>query len=358
MVADGTGAGGERATPLVSVIVPAWNAAATIEETLRSAAAQTWRNLEILIVDDGSTDPTPDIARRFCSVEPRARLLSKPNGGVASARNLGLAEARGAWVAPLDADDLWHPEKIALQMEAALAAPGPIAFVYCWFRHIDVEGRVWRDGPALRVEGRAFRRLAFRNAVGNGSAPLIPRAAALAAGGYDPRLRERGCEGGEDYVLQLRLARDAPVLLVPLYLVGYRFAGGTMSGDPSRAFAARTAAFDLVEREGLGLPRRLGRRREAALRLQLAEAAAVRRRPVAAASNLGGALARDPSRTLVWLGCRAARALLARVRPALPIPPRFLDCDPACPSGTDPAAAAMRPVEAFDARRLARLDRD
>src|SRR5690242_18385247 len=129
----------ERAdpSPLISVVVPAWNAQATLGETLASVAAQTYDKLEIIIVDDGSTDRTADVAREFCEAEPRARLIRKKNGGVASARNAGIAEAKGDWIAPIDADDLWHPTRVAKMVAAALATPKPVGFVYCWQRPID-----------------------------------------------------------------------------------------------------------------------------------------------------------------------------------------------------------------------------
>src|SRR5688500_10000211 len=134
-------------SPLVTVIVPAFNAEAWIGETLQSVAAQSWPALEILIVDDGSTDGTAAIAEAFCAGEPRARLIRQPNGGVAAARNRGLAEAKGEWIAPIDADDIWHPARVEKMVKAALAAPERPGFVYAWCRTIDGEGRVTGSAP-------------------------------------------------------------------------------------------------------------------------------------------------------------------------------------------------------------------
>jgi glycosyltransferase involved in cell wall biosynthesis len=109
----------------VTVVVPVWNAEPTLLGTLESAAMQ----LEIVIVSGGSNNASPSIAAACCEKEPRARLISKPNGGAASARNHGMEHARGKWIAPLDADDLWHPTKIAKQVTAALNAPsGPVSY--------------------------------------------------------------------------------------------------------------------------------------------------------------------------------------------------------------------------------------
>ncbi len=106
--------------PLVSVVIPAYNAAATLPETLDSVLAQTWPNLEIVVVDDGSTDGTAGVLARYA---PRVRAIRQANGGLAAARNAGLAAARGEFVALLDADDLCEPERIGAQ--AALLASRP-----------------------------------------------------------------------------------------------------------------------------------------------------------------------------------------------------------------------------------------
>src|SRR4029450_365704 len=102
--------------PLISVIVPAFNAAATIQDSLHSISQQTYRNLEIIVVDDGSTDDTAAVARRHSLGDRRFRIVAQRNGGVASARNAGLQASRGAFIAFIDADDLWHPTKIAKQI--------------------------------------------------------------------------------------------------------------------------------------------------------------------------------------------------------------------------------------------------
>ena len=126
----------------VTAIIPAYNAEATLDETLRSVRAQTHRALEILVVDDGSRDGTPAIALAHAAADPRVRLIRQGNAGVAAARNRGIEEARAALVAPVDADDLWAPTKIERQV-AALRRGGPrVALVYTWSALIDRESRV------------------------------------------------------------------------------------------------------------------------------------------------------------------------------------------------------------------------
>ncbi len=119
-------------TPLVSILIPAYNSAAWIEETLRSALAQTWPHREIIVVDDGSSDDTVERARRFAS--SGVRVISQPNAGASAARNRAWRESRGDWLQFLDADDLLEPRKIEHQLRLA-RTHGP-DFAYCarWTR--------------------------------------------------------------------------------------------------------------------------------------------------------------------------------------------------------------------------------
>src|SRR5689334_7548849 len=119
-----------RAMPMVSAVVPAYNAEATLRETLESVRSQTHERLEIIVVDDGSTDGTVAIVEAQQQIDPRIRLIRQKNAGVATARNAGAAAAKGAYLAPVDADDLWHPTKIERQL-AAFAHAGPeVGLVY------------------------------------------------------------------------------------------------------------------------------------------------------------------------------------------------------------------------------------
>lgn len=124
-----------RDGPLVSVIMPARNAAATIDAALASLGAQSWRNLEILVVDNGSTDATADRVRRAAAADARIRLIDgAAEPGAYPARNAGLAAARGAFFTVLDADDWAHPARIARQVTALLRAPARAASISHWVR--------------------------------------------------------------------------------------------------------------------------------------------------------------------------------------------------------------------------------
>src|SRR5690348_2692468 len=97
------------ATPAVSIITPAYNASASLAETVESVLAQTFKNFELLIVDDGSTDRTLELARQLERGDDRIRLLSRTNAGSAAARNAAMRHARGGFFAFLDSDDVWKP---------------------------------------------------------------------------------------------------------------------------------------------------------------------------------------------------------------------------------------------------------
>ena len=106
--------------PRVSVIIPAYNSGPLVEEAIGSALAQTRPPAEVVVIDDGSTD---DTAERLARFGPPVRVIRQANGGVSAARNRGLAAATGAFVAFLDADDVWHPDKLRRQLEAFAKRP-------------------------------------------------------------------------------------------------------------------------------------------------------------------------------------------------------------------------------------------
>lgn len=219
-------------TGLVSVVVAAYNAQATLSQTLASVLAQSYERLELIVVDDGSTDATAAIVEALAALDGRVRLVRQSNAGVAAARNQGLRLARGEFIAPLDADDLWAPSKLA-RMVARLQEAGPDAgFAYCWWVVVDAEGCVLDRSPHWREEGSVLRQLAEVNFVGCASIPVFRRSALLRGGpglGYDARLRDLDAQGCEDWDLLLRVAQVRQVVCVPEVLVAYRRHGGSMS---------------------------------------------------------------------------------------------------------------------------------
>lgn len=235
----------EQDQPLISVIVPAYNAAGTIGATLRSVMAQTYGNIEIIVIDDGSRDETAAIVRSFLAIEPRLRLATQANAGVAAARNAGAGLARGDFIAPVDADDLWHPTKLAKQMAVMQKGSDRLGLIYCWSSWIDDAGCVVeRFGAMSDASGRVFPLLALEDFICNASVPLIRRSAFDAVGGYDVGLRQAGGQGCEDWQLYLRLAEICEFGVVPEFLVGYRMGQGSMSTDVWQM----KRSYDLVRR--------------------------------------------------------------------------------------------------------------
>ena len=216
---------------LVSVIVPAFNAVETLSDTLDSVLRQTYRAIEVIVIDDGSTDGTAALALGWANHDARLRVISTVNRGVAAARNRGAAEAAGEFIACIDADDLWHPTMIEKCL-AALTDSGPrTGFCYAFFRRIDMSGRVMSSAAPRACAGFAFNQLLMNNFVGNGSGIVMRRQAFADVGGYDASLRAAKAQGAEDWLIQCLIALRWKVAVVPEYLVGYRRRDGAMSGD-------------------------------------------------------------------------------------------------------------------------------
>lgn len=340
--------------PDVSVIIPAWNAEATLRETVTSVTRQSHTALEIFIVDDGSTDRTADIASDLASADPRITLIRQDNAGVAAARNAGLARARGVWAAWLDADDLWHPAKIARQLAAAAQAGQPPAFVYTGYRMVDADGRIFRAPRTLAdISGHTLCRQIATTYFTHPSSLMAPVALARAGGGHDPGLRAAGMEGAEDMLLQLRLAMQGPAVFVPGALVGYRIHSTNMSRAVARAARSNLRALELIEGEAGDVPPwvfRLGRARTVGFALQMAAAG----NPGAALTHLGRLLRQQPRQTAGAL----ARAGAWVAGDGLGLRPKdsavgqlFRDADP----GTVPVEGHML-LSPTDRRRLEDAD--
>ena len=184
-------------SPRVTVAIPAYNAQSTLKETIWSVRKQSYAELEIFVVDDGSSDLTPDIAYRHAMDDPRITVIRKQNGGVASARNAALERATGLYFACVDADDLWHPDKIQLQV-ASLQARGQAVLCYTWYASIDVNNRVLSTVEHCE-EGDVVAHMCRGNIVGNGSTPLTRTHALREIGGWDPDPLIDGCEDYKAY---------------------------------------------------------------------------------------------------------------------------------------------------------------
>jgi glycosyltransferase involved in cell wall biosynthesis len=210
--------------PRISVVIPAHNAEPFLEATLRSALEQTLPPLEVIVVDDGSRDATASLAARF---EPAVRVLQGGGRGVSAARNTGVAEARGDWIAFLDHDDLWLPDKLARQaflVENDSAAV--MAFTQASVLHggQPSQGEIFPDIPDPdRLLAGAYEELVHWNFVPMSS--VLARADVLRGldGPFDPRWSL-----SEDWDLWLRVARRHPrgLRFVPAPLMRYRIVAG------------------------------------------------------------------------------------------------------------------------------------
>lgn len=248
---------------LISVVTPLYDGAGTIERTLRSIQRQTWPRLEIVVVDDGSSDGGPEFVRQAALSDRRIRLITQDNAGVAAARNRGARAAAGDYLAFVDADDLCGPERLEMQMAALEAGGEQTALAYTWSALIDEQDRVYSTWPGPDQEGWVFRDLCRSNFVGNGSCTLMRRAAFEKVGGYDPSLHARDAQGCEDLMIYMRLAEHFQFRVVRRHLTGYRVTRANMSSNVLRmlrsceltlgAFRPRypeyAAEFDVHERE-------------------------------------------------------------------------------------------------------------
>ncbi|MEL7505515.1 MAG: glycosyltransferase family A protein [Cyanobacteria bacterium J06554_6] len=201
--------------PTVSVVIPAYNAMAYLPEALSSVLCQTFKNYEVIIVNDGSIDQIVEWAAALTDV--RIRLLSQENRGLAGARNTGIRESRGRYLAFLDADDCWHPTKLARQVELLEQRP-EVGVVYTWMKLINSDGVPTGRTVKNRTEGRIWSQLILRNCVGSGSTPMVRRECFHRVGDFDENLGSYM----EDRDMWLRIAPVYDFSVVKEILVDYR----------------------------------------------------------------------------------------------------------------------------------------
>jgi glycosyltransferase involved in cell wall biosynthesis len=295
------------AMPEVSVVVPTHNRRVLLQQTLRSILGQRGVDFEVIVVDDGSSDGTTAVITGLG--HDRVRLVRHPTArGLSAARNRGVAEATGPWLAFCDDDDLWAPDKLARQLQAA--AQTGASWVYTGEARIDLRQRIVGGTHPPPPPEEVAANLPHWNLVPGGCSGVIASAAAVtAAGGYDTRLSNLA-----DWDLWIRLARGGLPARVSSLLVGYRL----HAGSASRAVDLLLAEAEILDRcEGVAVDRgrlqhylavvclRSGRRRDA-LR-HLAGAARHGRILLAGETLAWIALERLPSRLLQALRRRQTR---------------------------------------------------
>ena len=234
-------------TPAVSVITPARNAAATLEATIASVAAQTFPDWEMLVADDGSTDATAAIAAAWAAARPAhpppPRPRRRQGEGPAAARNRAIRAARGRFIAFLDADDRWRPEKLARQLAFMAAEAAPFSFTA--YRREDAAGRELGivHAPAA-VDHAALLK-------GN----VIGCLTAVYDSAHFGKVEMPPLPLRQDYALWLALLRPGGVARgLDAVLADYRVGPGSLSGSKLRAARGTWA---VLRAEGLPLPRAL-----------------------------------------------------------------------------------------------------
>jgi glycosyltransferase involved in cell wall biosynthesis len=205
----------------VSVIIPTYNSAHYLPTTIDSVLAQTVKNIEILVVDDGSTDNTAEVLNGYDGA--RVRYLPKQNGGVSTARNHGIENAAGKYVAFLDADDIWHPQKLEKQLKALGDRPDCQAS-YTSLRKVTDDLEPLGVIEVQRNDSLIEDLLLVGNVVGSPSSIICLRRLFEKTGGFDPLLSQ--CA---DWDMWIRLAIETDFAQVREPLVDYRIHASNMS---------------------------------------------------------------------------------------------------------------------------------
>ena len=221
--------------PKVSVVIPAYNAMLYLPSTLRSVLSQTYQDFEVIVVNDGSSDDVESWI--FQIQDARVTLISQENQGLASARNTGIMQAQGEYIAFLDADDLWEPTKLEKQVRVLEENP-EAGLVYTWVAYIDQHGESTGRVFKHEIEGEVWQQLTEHNIVESGSVAMVRRSCFETVGLFDRNLGSYV----EDWDMWLRMATHYPFKVVKEPLVYYR----QISTSASRNWAGMVRSFELV----------------------------------------------------------------------------------------------------------------
>ena len=222
--------------PLISVIIPVYNSEKTIQETLKSVLNQTFSDFEIIVINDGSQDSTLDIISSL--QDSRIKIFSYPNAGISASRNRGISHASGEFIAFLDHDDLWTPDKLESQLRALQENP-QAAVAYSWVDLIDESSQFIRSYSRLSITGNVQAELLVSNFLKTASNPLIRKEALIQVGGF-----EQSICGPEDWDLFLRMAAHYHFVAVPRSQVLYRMITGSASTNVFRQEAESLKVID------------------------------------------------------------------------------------------------------------------
>ena len=240
-----------KKNPIISVVIPAFNVEATIAETLESIIHQTFRDVEIIIVDDGSTDKTPHIIASYS--DPRIRMFRQVNRGLAGARNSGIHLSRGNYVAFCDSDDIWEAEKLDLHFEHLESNPD-VGVSFCGSSLIDEAGHFLKVSQAPKLKNITAADIFKRNPFGNGSVAVFRREALEVIAHRPKHELERDWWFDEtlsqsediDAWLRFALSSDWKIEGIPGLLTRYRIQAQGLSANLEKQFASWTRVRDKV----------------------------------------------------------------------------------------------------------------
>ncbi len=226
---------------LISVIIPVYNAERFLETTVLSVLNQTYSNLEVLLIDDCSKDGSLKIAKHFAEKDSRVTVIPlEKNAGVAHARNVGIRQAKGSYIALLDSDDVWTKEKLTRQI--ALLREKDAQIAYCSYDFIDEQGSSV-NRPFLVPAATNYQDMLAKSVISCSTAVID--AGLLKTHAFRPEFLH------EDYVLWMELLSDPQVSAVGIFdiLAHYRIVNGSRSHDKIKSAAGRWKVY----RDALGM---------------------------------------------------------------------------------------------------------
>ena len=210
--------------PIVSVIIPTYNRAHLIGRAIKSVLNQTYQDFEIIVVDDGSTDNTGEIIRGFKDKRVKYIKKYKENKGSSVARNIGIKVARGKYIALLDSDDEWLPEKLDKQIKVLQSESPEVGVVYSNLLYIDENGKNMSKFRNPKKEGYIYEDLLGKNYVGTDSTLLIRKECFNRVGLFDDLLNTQ-----QDWDMWIRIAKYYRFALIKVPLVKYRLHSNQIS---------------------------------------------------------------------------------------------------------------------------------
>lgn len=229
-------------TPLFSVVMPAYNAASLIAESIDSVQSQSVQSWELLVIDDGSTDATAQIICRYAALDPRVRLIEGQHRGCGAARNLGMAQARGRFIAFLDADDLWLPEKLHCHLRQFEADP-QLGLSFTRARYMSFGGERTRTVSSTPTHGLKAEDFLYENATTTPSTIAVRHEVFSAAGGFDETL-----VAAEDleWIIRVLIVTGCTIEGIDAPLTLYRSSPQGLSANLERQQASWERVLEIV----------------------------------------------------------------------------------------------------------------